>query len=187
MWLTKINRFFAWILLLCIFLYFLSGYGMTKGIISPSFSTKLHLHILPLITLIAFTLHSSLSIRLALMRWRIWNKFSLAILTLIYLVFFLGVIYVNFAYQPNNNYSVKVTNNTQTIEKFFTLQELAQYNGQNGQSAYVAVDDLVYDLSSIFRNGQHQGHLAGQDLTDYFYSQHAKSQLINYPVVGRLK
>ena len=32
-------------------------------------------------------------------------------------------------------------------EKIFTKNELAQYNGQNGQPAYVAVQGVVYDVS----------------------------------------
>lgn len=66
----------------------------------------------------------------------------------------------------------------------FTAATLAAYNGRNGQPAYVAVNGAVYDLSSVFRNGQHQGHLAGQDLTDFFYSQHYISILSRYPIVG---
>jgi Predicted heme/steroid binding protein len=31
--------------------------------------------------------------------------------------------------------------------KQFTLEELKQYNGENGQPAYVAIDGIVYDVS----------------------------------------
>ena len=33
-------------------------------------------------------------------------------------------------------------------EKTFTLAQLAQYDGQNGQPAYVAVDGVVYDVTN---------------------------------------
>ncbi len=68
----------------------------------------------------------------------------------------------------------------------FTLEELAKYNGQNGQPAYIAVNQLVYDLSSVFINGRHCSLTAGQDVTVAFEQQHVMSMLKNYPVVGRL-
>jgi predicted heme/steroid binding protein len=86
------------------------------------------------------------------------------------------------------------TNNTAVVssqiqddnnsEKVFTAEELAKYNGQDGMPAYVAVDGLVYDLSRIFRDGIHFEHFAGQELTDAFYSYHAKREIMKYPVVG---
>ena len=52
-------------------------------------------------------------------------------------------------------------------EKTFTLAQLAQYDGQNGQPAYVAVDGVVYDVtnSPAWPNGRHHGNQAGQDVT----------------------
>jgi predicted heme/steroid binding protein len=49
----------------------------------------------------------------------------------------------------------------------FTKDTLAQYNGQNGNPAYVAVNGKVYDVSNIrpWKNGQHQGLSAGVDLS----------------------
>jgi predicted heme/steroid binding protein len=76
---------------------------------------------------------------------------------------------------------------TQISPRTFTLEELAQYNGKNGKPAYLAVDGLVYDLTSVFKNGTHYQHLAGRSLTKEFYSAHAKSALQKYPIVGKLK
>ena len=72
-------------------------------------------------------------------------------------------------------------------EKIFTSEELVKYNGQKGQPAYVAVDDIVYDVSAIFQEGFHYSHLAGQELTAAFLSQHTKDQITKYPVIGKLK
>jgi hypothetical protein len=36
-------------------------------------------------------------------------------------------------------------------EEAFTLEELATYNGQNGQPAYIAVEGVVYDVSNSSR------------------------------------
>jgi predicted heme/steroid binding protein len=72
----------------------------------------------------------------------------------------------------------------------FTLQELAKYNGQNGNPAYMAVNGTVYDLSNCkqFKSGRHKGYKAGQDLTEaYNNSIHSKrGVLADLPVVGRL-
>ena len=50
-----------------------------------------------------------------------------------------------------------------------TLEKLKQYNGRNGQKAYIAYKGNVYDVSSspLWENGIHKKmHEAGLDLTD---------------------
>lgn len=49
----------------------------------------------------------------------------------------------------------------------FNQTELAKYNGQDGQPAYVAVDGVVYDVTGVaaWAGGKHHGNLAGQELT----------------------
>ncbi|NLC43771.1 MAG: hypothetical protein GX783_05760 [Clostridiales bacterium] len=73
----------------------------------------------------------------------------------------------------------------------FTLEELAEYNGEDGKKAYVAVDGIVYDVtnSSLWRGGKHNGFTAGKDLTDEIKndSPHGVSKLTNVPVVGKIK
>ena len=71
----------------------------------------------------------------------------------------------------------------------FTLQELAQYNGQNGQKAYIAVDGKVYDVSRIgeWEGGVHNGIVAGTDASDFIdQAPHGTSVLKNLRVVGTL-
>ena len=67
-----------------------------------------------------------------------------------------------------------------------TRAELAQYNGQNGKPAYVAVNGVVFDVTTVFVKGKHFTHLAGQELTGAFLRQHVPSALSGYPVVGQL-
>lgn len=75
--------------------------------------------------------------------------------------------------------------------KTFSKAELVQFNGKNGQPAYVAVDGTVYDVSGkdAWKGGQHHGNLAGQDLTDALWnkSPHKDSVLSGLPVVGKLE
>ena len=49
-------------------------------------------------------------------------------------------------------------------EKTFTREELAKFNGQNGQPAYVAISGTVYDVSNkaAWKGGKHHGNEAGQ-------------------------
>lgn len=75
-------------------------------------------------------------------------------------------------------------------EMTFTLEDLAQYDGQDGRPAYVAVDGVVYDLtnSAAWRNGKHNGFTAGKDLTEEIkeISPHGVINLEDIPVVGKL-
>ena len=72
----------------------------------------------------------------------------------------------------------------------FTLAELAEFDGQNGAKAYIAVDGIVYDVTDAdnWDNGYHNGVLlAGTDATAAFESSpHSASLLEELPEVGTL-
>ena len=71
----------------------------------------------------------------------------------------------------------------------FTLEELAAYDGQNGNPAYVAVEGIVYDVTDIpaWTGGKHNGNMAGQDVTEAIsQAPHGKSTLEKLSVVGEL-
>jgi predicted heme/steroid binding protein len=212
--LIKIDRISAWVLLIGMLLYLISGYGMTKGIISSSLASKIHLNYLAFIVIIAFVVHTYYAIHLAFKRWCIWNVFTATILALFYLLFVSGFIYVDRFYitpktdsetskvqsdvidNKKESLNSNIVDNGQTqsenqtsnntASKTFTVAELAKFNGVNDQPAYVAVDGQVYDLSSVFQQGKHFSHYAGKELTNAFYSRHAKSALAKYPIVGTL-
>ena len=71
-----------------------------------------------------------------------------------------------------------------------TLDELKQYDGKNGNPAYVAVDGIIYDMTNVaaWRNGDHNGYTAGNDLTDIIKnkSPHGVKNLEGVPVVGKI-
>jgi len=185
----KLDHLAAWILLAVILLYAISGYGMTKGLIDYSLAQKLHFSWLAGVALIAFVIHTAYAIQLALKRWRIWNVFTKILLAMVYLAVIIFFVYVNSFYgQTKIIKTITPATNNQSIattkEKVFTAQTLGAYNGKNGQPAYVAVDGIVYDLSTVFRNGNHVGYEAGQDLSVIFHSQHDSSLLNNFSVVG---
>lgn len=74
--------------------------------------------------------------------------------------------------------------------RVFTVEELSQYDGKDGNPAYVAVDGVVYDVSDVeaWPDGEHQnGITAGNELSDEILeSPHGKDVLENVPVVGTL-
>jgi len=244
-WCT-LDRIAAWVLLAGMTLYFLSGYGMSKGIIDPAFATRLHTDILPLPIALAFLIHVGYATRLALMRWKAWRwpgqiAWVSFLMLFLFASFFFDRIYRIPAYATSSNSTVleeiaavspsplplsstptasipeesialteaipsqetanletaapqpaaqietpisQPTPHTVVAEPTFTQAELAQYDGLNGNPAYVAVDGVVYDLSRVFRSGGHFSHLAGQELTDAFFSYHAIREITKYPVVG---
>lgn len=71
-----------------------------------------------------------------------------------------------------------------------TLEKLKQYNGNNGQKAYIAYKGNVYDVtkSPLWENGSHQGiHEAGLDLTDAMANApHGDDVFANFDVVDTL-
>ncbi|MFH0818586.1 MAG: cytochrome b5 domain-containing protein [Patescibacteria group bacterium] len=214
-YLFKIDRISAWILFIGILFYFISGFGMSKGIIDPAFSAKVHMDYLSYIILIVFVIHTSFAIHLAFKRWHIWKASGILALVVFFVLFISFFIYADKFYKPesndsnnssslnNSNYSATTNANTnidikidfnsstnsttKTNIQTFTLSDLAKYNGQNNMPAYVAVDGDVYDLSRTFQSGRHYSHLAGTELTNAFYSYHAKQVLSKYPVIGRLQ
>ncbi|WP_367569496.1 cytochrome b5 domain-containing protein [Lacrimispora sp.] len=73
--------------------------------------------------------------------------------------------------------------------RYFTLEELAAYNGKNGAPAYVAVHGVVYDVTnnSVWRGGPHFGMEAGNDITEQFNTCHPGARVLQVlPVVGYL-
>ena len=73
--------------------------------------------------------------------------------------------------------------------KEYTLEELAEYNGKNGKT-YVAYQGQVYDVSNsdLWKNGTHNGHNSGKDLTEEMNKSPHRPEIIKgFPVVGTLK
>lgn len=91
--------------------------------------------------------------------------------------------------QITDNTSQTTNTTNETTLPVFTLEELAVFNGQNGQKGYIAVDGVIYDVTTAFPNGMHQGlHLAGTDATAAFNSSpHARSILSGLLIVGSLE
>ncbi len=76
------------------------------------------------------------------------------------------------------------------MEKEFDLTQLAQYDGQDGRPAYVAIDGIVYDVTAVpaWKGGKHHGNTAGNDLSAVItHAPHEKAVLTELPKVGTLK
>jgi len=79
--------------------------------------------------------------------------------------------------------------NIKKNERNFTLQELAKFNGKDGNPAYVAVNGIIYDVTNnaAWAAASHFGLVAGKDLTSEFASCHAGQSILNeLKVVGKL-
>jgi len=74
------------------------------------------------------------------------------------------------------------------IDKVFTEEELAKFDGEERPEAYVAVENIVYDVSDVFSGGEHRGYQAGSDLSEEFdqESPHEEEMLADYKVIGLL-
>ena len=71
--------------------------------------------------------------------------------------------------------------------KKFTMSELSQFNGKNGNPAYVGYKGKVYDVTESYQwgDGEHLGHIAGKDLTDQMeIAPHGEDIMERMKVVG---
>ncbi len=77
------------------------------------------------------------------------------------------------------------------IIKEFTLEELAQHNGENGKPVYIVHRGRVFDVSKSghWKGGLHmRRHHAGKDLTtDLKAAPHGEEVLERYPQAGVMK
>lgn len=94
---------------------------------------------------------------------------------------------------PQTASQIPTANNqfiVQQNQPTFTLEQLANYDGKNGNPAYVAVNSTVYDVTNnaAWAAATHFGLAAGKDLTADFASCHPgqESILRSLPIVGRL-
>lgn len=72
----------------------------------------------------------------------------------------------------------------------FTMEELAEYNGEDGKSAYVAYQGTVYDITDHpkWAGGKHNGNTAGTDLTNVISkSPHGDAKFKTLEIVGTIK
>lgn len=76
-------------------------------------------------------------------------------------------------------------------EKTFTIEELANFDGKDGQPAYIAYKGVIYDFSKVksWKNGEHKkGKTAGKDYTaELDKIWHGTKVLKDKPIVGKLK
>lgn len=73
--------------------------------------------------------------------------------------------------------------------KTYTVEELATFDGQNGNPAYIAIEGVVYDVSLVpqWVGGAHSGFTAGKDLTENMEAApHGFTKLIGLKEVGIL-
>ena len=89
--------------------------------------------------------------------------------------------------ETTSSESVSVSSSAAEMQTF-TLEELSQYTGKDGQPGYVAVDGVVYDVTNVetWKDGEHQmGLTAGNELSEEINSSpHGKQVLEGLPIVG---
>jgi len=76
---------------------------------------------------------------------------------------------------------------SEPVLPLFNRETLSEYDGRDGRRAYIAIDGMVYDVttSSRWPNGNHNGYQAGQDLSAQIPQDHrADMRFERFPVVG---
>lgn len=69
-----------------------------------------------------------------------------------------------------------------------TMEEVAEYNGEDGNPAYVVVNGGIYDVTGHpqWSGGEHGGNMAGTDITEMLDNNapHGRSKLSDLEKVG---
>ncbi len=199
-YLCKLDRISAWTLLATMFIYFISGYGMTKGLFDTRLATQLHNKVLPLVVLTAFSIHTFYAIRLAFKRWQIWDSFGKYLLILVYVIFIAGFLYLHFWYtksltkmtttnvqtqnqeetSDDNDEKVKTTTpevttpnqstTPTTPAKVLTTSVVAQHNSSG--DCWIILSSVVYNISSYTHSGPQDHIYCGEDNTSALSSVH---------------
>ena len=73
----------------------------------------------------------------------------------------------------------------------FTMAEVARFDGKEGRDAYIVVDGVVYDVTSVsqWHGGAHFGFEAGKDVSEALAKSapHGASLLRSAKIVGTLQ
>ncbi|MGB4589398.1 MAG: cytochrome b5 domain-containing protein [Clostridiaceae bacterium] len=84
---------------------------------------------------------------------------------------------------------VETTVDTEPLS--LTLEELAKFDGMNGNKAYIAIDGKIYDVTDIpqWKGGKHNGYTAGKDLTNEMktIAPHKLTPLEKLTPIGTIK
>ena len=75
-------------------------------------------------------------------------------------------------------------------ETLFTVEDVASFNGKDGQKAYVIYDGYVYDVTDHpqWQSGSHGGNAAGTDITENLkdVAPHGISKLGEVEKIGKI-
>ena len=104
----------------------------------------------------------------------------------------IGVLETNITSEKNiEKENVDKNNSSRDELKYYKLDDIAKFDGKDGTLAYVVVDNIVYDVTSMiqWQEGSHYGLTAGKDLTEYFKTCHKNEQEIlkKLRIVGTIK
>jgi len=78
---SRISKISAWVLMACFMLYVISGFDMQRRMFMPEISSLIHLKYLYIPAQLAFMLHSSYAVYVAMKRRKFWNLIGKGILT----------------------------------------------------------------------------------------------------------
>ena len=104
----------------------------------------------------------------------------------------LAIVLIGFLISACDNESVDRNDNSgeEAPMIYLTLEALKAFDGKEGRDAYIAVDGKIYDVTNSvrWRNGEHNGFKAGNDLTEALGSEspHGDYVLNNVPLIGEI-
>lgn len=146
-YIIRLDRLAAWLLFFCVIAYFISGYGMTKGIIDPALARIIHIQILPYIVLVGFIIHASFGIHAFFKRWRIWNLGTKILLVSSFVALIVLFIWINLFYTKTSQVpQVQNSSNKPNEEVLLDSKEIAKHN--NAGDCWLLINNKVYNATS---------------------------------------
>jgi predicted heme/steroid binding protein len=192
-WTLKADRIVVWVLLVGFVSFMVSGYALTQGWLNTAVVRFIHVRLLPIPIGLVFAYHSGYAIHTLLKRRRWWTVAGKVALGSYAVIVSLGLLSLDWAAKAATASTQRTSGGTTSAKqqadqsvKRYSAQDLAQYDGQNGRPAYVAIHGVVYDVSTLYRGGNHFGCWAGKDVSQGFSRKHPMSLVRLYPKVGVL-